>query len=287
MTQTPHSSEPGAEPGSDPRNARRGGRAHGRARGRTRARATALAVATVVVGATALTGCGSADIDDAPVERKTFPLSGKALTVESDNTPLDIVAADVDEVEVTRQVDGWVVLGSGPNKSWRMADGKLTLKVDCDGVASHCEGRHTIKVPRGVDVTVNDANGGVTASGFSTALKIDSDNGKVVVRDASGPLDLRSDNGRVDTERITSTTVKAVSDNGSVKLRLGVAPDRVETVSDNGSVDIELPSAGAPYAVTAKSDNGSVDVSVPTDDASARTVTAKSDNGKVVVRIAN
>lgn len=277
MTQTPHSSEPGAEP----RNARRCVRVRGRAR------AAALAVGATVVGATALTGCGSADIDDAPVERKAFPLTGKALTIESDNTALDIVAADVDAVGVTRQVDGWVVFGSGPDKSWRMEDGRLTLEVDCDGVASHCEGRHTIKVPRGVDVTVDDANGGVTATGFGTPLKIDSDNGKVVVRDASGPLDLRSNNGRVETERITSTTVRAVSGNGSVKLRLGVAPDRVETASDNGRVDIELPSAGAPYAVTAKSENGSVDVSVPTDDASARTVTARSDNGKVVVRIAN
>lgn len=246
-----------------------------------------VAVGGVVLVAGAVSGCGSSGVEDAPVESKAFPFSGKTLTIASDNSSLEILAADVSDVEVTRQVDGWVMFGSGPEKAWGMKDGKLTLKVDCDGLAANCEGRHTIKVPRGVAVTVEDGNGGVSASGFTTALKIDSDNGKVAVRDSSGPLDLRTDNGGVVTERVTSTTVKAVSDNGRVRLRLDAVPDRVEAFSDNGQVEIDLPAEGAPYAVTAKSDNGDVDVSVPRDEDSARVVTARSDNGKVVVRTAN
>ncbi|WP_315986069.1 DUF4097 family beta strand repeat-containing protein [Streptomyces sp. t39] len=221
------------------------------------------------------------------MESKAFPFSGKTLTIASDNSALEIVAADVSDVEVTRQVDGWVVFGSGPEKSWGMKDGKLTLEVDCDGLASNCEGRHTVKVPRGVAVTVEDGNGGVSASGFTTALTIDSDNGTVEVRDSSGPLDLWTDNGSVVTERVTSTAVKAESDNGAVRLRLDAVPARVEAFSDNGEVEIALPGAGAPYAVTAKSDNGDVDVSVPRDENSDRVVSARSDNGKVVVRTAN
>lgn len=255
--------------------------------GRRRVGRVGVAVGGVVLVAGAVGGCGSSGAEDAPVESRAFPFSGTSLTIASDNSALEIVAADVRDVEVTRQVDGWVVFGNGPEKSWRLEDGKLALKVRCEGLVSNCGGRHTVRVPKGVTVTVEDGNGGVTASGFTTALKITSDNGKVEVRDSSGPLDLYTDNGGVVTERVTSTTVKAGSDNGAVRLRLDAVPERVEAVSDNGRVEIGLPGAGAPYAVTARSDNGDVDVSVPRDDASDRVVSARSDNGKVVVRTAN
>jgi hypothetical protein len=261
-------------------------RNHRTTRTRTRARAL-IAAAGVAVAAGALTGCGSADAGDAPVESKSFPLTGKALTIDSDDSAIELVTADVKEVQVTRQVDGWVFMGNGPEASWKMKDGTLTLRVKCDAVASDCEARHTVKVPRGVAVTVEDDNGSVTASGFDTALKIRSDNGGVTVRDSSGPLRVDSDNGAVVTERVSSKTVSVRSDNGSVRLGLVAVPDRVETVSDNGGITIELPGAGAPYAVTAKSDNGGVDVDVPTDDISSHVVKARSDNGKVTVRSAN
>ncbi|NUL05220.1 DUF4097 family beta strand repeat protein [Streptomyces lunaelactis] len=241
----------------------------------------------VLVAAVVLTGCGGADAGNAPVESRSFPLAGKTLTIDSDSSDIDLVPADVLDVQVTRQVDGWVFMGNGPEASWNMKDGKLTFRVTCDAVASECESRHTVKVPRGVAVTVEDDNGSVTAGGFDTALKIRSDNGEVTVRDSSGPLELRSDNGEIVTDRVTAKTVTAQSDNGSVQLRLSAVPDRVDTVSDDGEVVIELPRAGAPYAVTAKSSNGDVDVDVPTDGGSAHIVTARSDNGKVTVRSAN
>ncbi|MEU1892595.1 DUF4097 family beta strand repeat-containing protein [Streptomyces pristinaespiralis] len=246
-----------------------------------------VAACGVVLLAVGLSGCGSADASEAPVEKKSFPLSAKTLTIASDNTDIELVPADVDEVEVTRQVDGWVFLGSGPDASWKMADGTLTLKVKCDAIASDCVARHTVKVPRGTSVTVDDDNGSVTASGFDTALKLRSDNGSVKVTDSSGALELDSENGSVVAEGVTGKNVVATSDNGSVRLELAAVPDRVETHSDNGRVEITLPGAGAPYAVDAKSDNGDVDVAVPTDDNSARVVKARSDNGEVVVRSAN
>ncbi|QIP88727.1 DUF4097 domain-containing protein [Streptomyces sp. Tu 2975] len=237
--------------------------------------------------AVGLSGCGSADASEAPVEKKSFALTGTALTIDSDNTDIELVPADVDEVEVTRQVDGWVFLGNGPDATWKMADGTLTLKVKCDAIASDCVARHTVKVPRGTSVTVDDDNGSVTASGFDTALKLRSDNGSVKVTDSSGALELDSENGSVVAERVSGKSVVASSDNGSVRLELTGVPDRVESHSDNGRVEIRLPGAGAPYAVDAKSDNGDVDVAVPTDDNSTHVVKARSDNGEVVVRSAN
>lgn len=246
-----------------------------------------LAAGVVGVVAFGVTGCGSADAGDAPVERKSFAFNGETLTIDSGNSDITLVPADIKDVQVTRQVDGWVVFGDGPDATWKMEDGTLTLRVECDAVASDCVSRHTVKVPRGVAVAVQDDNGNVTASGFDTALKIRSDNGAVKITDSSGPLELGSDNGEVVAEGVTAKRIVATSDNGSVRLALGAVPDRVESSSDNGKILIELPGAGAPYAVSAKSNNGDIDVDVPTDDDSAHIVTARSDNGKVTVRTAN
>lgn len=140
----------------------------------------------------------------------------------------------------------------------------------------------------GVAVTVEDDNGGVTASGFTTPLKIKSDNGDITVRDSSGDLALRTDNGTVSTQGVSGKRIKAESDNGAVRIALkaGAVPEWLETVCDNGDIDIRLQRAGAPYAVEAKSDNGSTRVDVPTDAESARVVNARSDNGSVKIRLA-
>ncbi|MGW8798371.1 DUF4097 family beta strand repeat-containing protein [Streptomyces sp. NPDC055775] len=251
---------------------------------RTRTLVASVGAVVVVLG---LSGCGSADVDDAPVEHKSFAFGGKSLTIDSGNTAVELVPADVDKVEVTRRVDGWVVLGNGPDPRWAMRGGKLTLRVKCTAVVSNCEALHQVKVPRGVAVTVNGDNGSVVASGFDTPLTLRSDNGKVTVRDSSAPLKLESDNGGVVTERISSTSVSAQSDNGEIRLGFTAVPDRVDTVSDNGRVTIELPKGSQAYAVTAVAGNGDISVRVPRSDSSPHVVKARSDNGEITVRSAN
>ena len=245
-----------------------------------------LASGGAVVVALGVTGCGSADVEGAPVESKSFALSGTTLTIDSDNSDLEIVPADVLDVGVSRQVDGWVFMGDGPDATWRMADGRLTLRLNCDALASSCGAVHRIQVPRGVSVNVEDDNGRVTAAGFATPLKIRSDNGDVVVRRATGALDLGSGNGNVVVEDASaSTDVAARTDNGDVRLALGAVPRRVEAVTDNGSIDIALPRAT--YDVDGRSDNGDVRIDVPTAKGGGHAVTARSDNGEVTVRAVN
>ncbi|MGW6565093.1 DUF4097 family beta strand repeat-containing protein [Streptomyces sp. NPDC054975] len=231
-------------------------------------------------------GCGSAEAGSAPVEERSFAFSGDTLVVDSDDSELEIEPADIKDVRVSRQVDGWVFMGEGPKASWGLTDGRLTLRVTCDAVASDCGSVHRIQVPRGVAVTVEDDNGKVTAEGFDTDLKVRSDNGAVLVRGSSGALDLTSDNGEVVVEGgTTSGRVLARSDNGEVRIALSAVPTRVEAVSDNGRIDIALPDAS--YDVDGRSDNGSVRVDVPTREGSPHVVTARSNNGEVVVRSAN
>ncbi|MGC4946015.1 DUF4097 family beta strand repeat-containing protein [Streptomyces sp. DT224] len=252
-----------------------------------RNRSALAAVGGAVLLVAALTGCGSTDVDDAPVEHKSFAFEGKALTIDAEDSVVDVVPADVDEVQVTRRVDGWVVLGSGPDPVWKLEGDTLTLRVKCRAMISDCEARHEVKVPRGVALTVDADNGKVTASEFTTPLNLHSDNGGILVRDVSGPLELKSDNGSVRGERISARSVVARSDNGSVDLDLKHVPDLVDTVSDNGRIAIDLPAGATSYAVSASADNGHVDVKVPRSDSSRHVVKAHSDNGGVAVRHAS
>ncbi|WP_418956850.1 DUF4097 family beta strand repeat-containing protein [Streptomyces tritici] len=247
---------------------------------------TLLAAGGAAVVALGVTGCGTTDVEGAPVERKSFAFQGDALTVDADDSDLELVPGDVSEIRVTRQIDGWVFLGDGPKATWRMEGAKLVLRVECDAVASNCGGRHTVTVPRGVTVTVRNENGDVTATGFTTPLTVTGDNGDIRVRDQRGPVELRSDNGDLHLESGTPRTLAASSSNGDVRLAPGAAPQRVDASAENGDVDLRLP-GGARYAVTSSSDNGDVSVDVPTDRASAHKVSARSENGDVVVHTAN
>ncbi|MER5631255.1 DUF4097 family beta strand repeat-containing protein [Streptomyces nitrosporeus] len=253
---------------------------------RTGTRALVAAGGTVLLVA-ALSACGSTDVEDAPAESKSFAYDGSSLTIEAEDATVEVVPADVEAVEVTRRVDGWALLGSGPKPSWRLDGDTLTFKVGCKALISDCGSRLEVKVPRGLALTVNADNGKVTASGFDSRLTLASDNGGIVVQDCSGPLDLKSDNGSVLAERISGPTVVARSDNGSVDIGLSAVPDLVDTVSDNGGITIDLPAGKERYAVSATADNGDVSVRVPRGDDSPHVVKAHSDNGEVTVRSAN
>ncbi|MFI8940904.1 DUF4097 family beta strand repeat-containing protein [Streptomyces syringium] len=245
-----------------------------------------LVVGTVLAAGVALTGCGGAHAEDAEPERRTFSLEGRELTVDADNSELELVTVDAKtkDLKVTRWFDGWTV-GGESKATWAMKDGTLKLREHCDGLMNNCASKHRIEVPRGVKVTVRDNNGKVRARGFETDLKVHTDNGKIDIADSKGNLDLSSSNGDVVAARVTPQRVKAASSNGGVRLALTRVPDRVEVSSDNGATKVELPRAT--YDVIAESQNGKVDVDVPRDSASHRKVTARSQNGEVTVRSAN
>lgn len=248
-----------------------------------RAFAAVGAVAVLVAG---LSACASASDDKEP-EHRSFALRGDALTIDADDSALEIVAADGNEsgkVEVTRWFQGSVALGSDPEVSWSMDGDRLKLRTHCSGVVADCATKHRVEVPRGIAVKVRTDDGSVRAQGLREALDIRTADGSVRVSDTTGPLELHSDDGSLRAD-VSSRRVNASTRDGSVHLELGAVPDLVETRSDDGSVTLELPRAT--YKVSADSDDGSVDVAVPRDDASSHRVTAQTRDGKVTVRTAN
>ncbi|WP_263170753.1 DUF4097 domain-containing protein [Streptomyces sp. SCSIO ZS0520] len=263
---------------------------------RARFRRTSLVLtATGVAAATALlSGCGAQASSDKTPERRAFALQGKTLTIDSDDSALELVPADVDKVRVTRWFEGSVVLGGDPKVTWSMKDDRLSLHMKCSGVIADCAAKHRVEIPRDVAVKVSNSDGSVRAVGFRTSLSVKTSDGGIYVRDSTGALDLRSHDGSVRGEGIRSRQIKADTHDGSVDLGLRTVPDRVDAKSHDGSVTLGLPTRGAgtgggkiAYRLDTGAHDGSVDVAVPRDDRSAHRVSAHSWDGKVTVRSAN
>lgn len=250
-------------------------------------RRTAAALGAAVFLTAALCACGSSAADDKRPDHRSFALHGHTLTVDSDDSALEIVAADSNRagaVEVTRWFRGKVVVGENPKVTWSMKGDRLVLRVRCSGVVVECSATHRIEVPRGIAVEVKDDDGSVRARGFRDALGIRTRDGSVHVSDSTGPLKLRTDDGSVLAD-VASPRVRVTSQDGSVRLELGAVPDLVESRSYDGSVTIGLPRAR--YRVTTRTADGGADVSVPRSDSSSHVVSARTHDGKVTVRTAN
>ncbi|MFJ2233972.1 DUF4097 family beta strand repeat-containing protein [Streptomyces sp. NPDC087859] len=252
---------------------------------------TATARMVLAAGAVALiasvSACGASAGDDKDPDQRSFALEGKTLTIDSDDSALEIVAADGNKagrIEVTRWFQGTVALGKDPKVTWSMTDDTLKLRMKCTGVVADCAAKHRIEVPRGVSVKVEDGDGSVRARGFEDALSISTGDGSVHVTDSSGPLDLRTGDGSVRAD-VTSRDVRSRTGDGSVHLELGAVPDRVESRSGDGSVTIDVPDAT--YKVTTQTGDGGVEVTVPRADSSSHVITARTGDGKVTVRTAN
>ena len=256
----------------------------------TRATRALTATSTLALLLLTATACGTASAsDDKHPDHRTFALAGRTLTIDSDDSALEVVAADSNpagKIEVTRWWQGSVAIGSDPKVTWAMKGDRLMLRTKCSGVIADCSVKHRIEVPRGVAVQVEDGDGSVRARGFADALNIRTHDGSVHVTDSTGPLVLHSGDGSVHAE-VSSRQVRTTTGDGSVHLELGAVPDLVESSSGDGSVTIALPTGAAKYRVTTKTGDGSVDVSVPRDSSSSHVVTAHTGDGKVTVRNAN
>ncbi|WP_432159838.1 DUF4097 family beta strand repeat-containing protein [Streptomyces sp. NRRL F-5630] len=244
------------------------------------------AVVAVVLGAglvAVLGGC--ADASEAKAEHRAWAFEGKRLTVDVDGARLRVVAADVEKVEVTRRIAGHVVLGKGPTSTWGLDGDRLRLRTSCAGVVADCDARYEVKVPRALALTVRGKDGGVSVSGFRTAVAARVDDGSLTVRDVSGPLDVRSADGSVDARGIGSRSVRMRSTDGSLHLVARTPPALVDTDSKDGSTTVEVPGS-VRYDVRTEVRDGSTHVSVDRAKDGAHKVRARSVDGSVTIRAA-
>ncbi|MFJ3820011.1 DUF4097 family beta strand repeat-containing protein [Streptomyces nodosus] len=249
--------------------------------GTIRAVAALGVVAALLVAATACSGDAA---DDPHPDHRAFALHGRTLTVDSQDSALEMVPADVSQVKVTRWFRGNVLVGGNPRVTWAMKDDRLVLRVRCSGVVASCSAKHRIEVPRGVSVKVESSDGSVRAQGFKEPLDIRSRDGSVRVADSTGPLTLASTDGSIHASGVSARRVHATTRDGSVHLELGAVPDQVQANTVDGSVTITLPQAS--YRVSTQAQDGSVHVSVPRDPGSSHVVDAHTRDGSITIRTA-
>lgn len=104
----------------------------------------------VVVATASMVGlAGCASVGDAEPESTTFAFSGSTLDVRSHEIATDLVAADRNDVQVTRWFS--TKRATGVELSWSLRDGVLDLEAGCSGFAN-CDAKFRVEVPRGVRV---------------------------------------------------------------------------------------------------------------------------------------
>jgi hypothetical protein len=244
---------------------------------------TVLAIgsaALLALTAAACTTDGSSS--DVTVESTSFDFGGDALTVKAGSADLELVAADVDGVEVERRISGTKV-GGEITTGWELEGDTLTLSADCTGISLGCTATYVVQVSPDVAIVADSGDGSIDATGFTADFSAVVDNGDVTLSDLDGPnLTVESRDGRIDGSGIAATSVRAVSRNGDVTLDLTSVPDLVEVETQDGDVRLDLPEAG--YAVDTSTKKGDVTVDATKDDTSDHVVTARTRNGDVVVR---
>lgn len=238
----------------------------------------ACAVATALF----LAGCGWVPDDAAEPEQRSFSPGSDVLTIVVGDGDLEVVPADVDEIRVTRWVSGQSVLG-GPRATWELSGETLSLLLECGALAS-CEARYEVTVPEGTSLAVENDSGETSASGFAEPLEISTENGTVSVEFVTGPLVLRSQNGDLRGSGISSPTLDASTDNGTIDVALTEAPDDVRVATRNGSATVALPEAA--YDVTSSFDNGEVVTDVEEAPGSPHTIAARTENGDIRLAVA-
>ena len=194
---------------------------------RRRRSLAATGVAAVAVGVLA-TGCGASAGDDKDPENRSFALSGRTLTVDSDDSALELVApTDVGQGPGHPVVPGQGHDRRGPRGDLGDEGRPLKLRMNCSGVVADCAAKHRIEVPRGVAVTVKDDDGSVRARRLQGGAEHPHGDGSVRVRTPAGPLTLRTDDGSVQATGIDSKRVNVNTKDGSVRLELAAVPDQV------------------------------------------------------------
>ncbi|TDC04940.1 hypothetical protein E1267_21260 [Nonomuraea longispora] len=233
-------------------------------------------VAGAAVTAMAVTACSvSLDADEVR-SAKSFAFTGAALSIRSSMGGVRVLQGTGGRVEVERWVRGKAA-GEG-NATWSLRDGTLRLGADCTMVFGDCGARYHVRVPPGVRLSVQAADG-VVLKGLAQDVDVVSRD-DVQVTGASGRLRLRSE-GSIKAEGLTSAAVRCRTLDGSIDVTFDRLPTDLDLISHDGRVTAKVPPG--PYAVTATSKDGRERTTVKRETKSSRTIVARSGTGDVRV----
>lgn len=173
------------------------------------------------------------------------------LDIDVDAGAVEVVAADVDTVQVERHVQGW---RGGISLESRVDGDTLTLSARCDTMLT-CKVDMRVLVPAGVDVSAAVSSGALTLDGLGGVVDASVGRGELLGRSvvadelalavADGSLDLRLD------EAPAQLTVAVGT--GDVRVRLPAGPYRADLDAPGGLTfvsDVEVGDVGPRVDVT-------------------------------------
>lgn len=184
------------------------------------------------------------------------------VELRSGNGHVLVRTSDVSEVTARARVsDG--LRPTGVSRS--LVDGRLELRSSCPNIGgTWCSVDWDLVVPVGTDVVLRSEGDRAGVSG------------------EFGAVDLRSEDDGVLFDGAARSVV-AVSEHGSVTVRMTEAPDSIRALSEHGNVSVAVPDIDDGYRVDVASNHGRTDIGVRTDPNAARTIEARSDHGNVTV----
>jgi hypothetical protein len=241
-------------------------------------RQIAAFAACAAVVAVAAGGC-AVDLDADEVRSvQSFAFTGTGLTIRSSLGGVRVLPGTGAVVEVERWVRGKAA-GNG-NATWSLRDGTLRLGADCTMVFGDCGARYHVKVPPGVRLSV-DAADGVILKDLTQDVDVSSRD-RIQVSGTSGRLRLRSE-GPITGDGLRSANVRCRTSDGAIDMTFAAPPADLDLQSRDGRVTATVPRNA--YAVTARSTEGSERSEVKNSSKSTNTIVARSTSGDVRILV--
>ncbi|MGP3955504.1 DUF4097 family beta strand repeat-containing protein [Nonomuraea sp. 3N208] len=238
-------------------------------------RRIAALTACAATVALATSGCGGLDLDAEEVRSaQSFPVNGTSLRIISSLGGVRVLAGTGSTVEVERWVRGKAADDGGA--AWSLRDGTLRLSANCTMVFGDCGARYHVKVPPGVRLSI-DAADGVILKDLPQDVDVTSRD-RIQVSGTSGKLRLRSE-GPITGDGLKSATVRCRTLDGAIDLSFTSAPANLDLQSSDGKVTATVPKGS--YAVTANSTDGSERSEIKNDSKATSKIVARSTSGNV------
>ncbi|HEV7828704.1 MAG TPA: hypothetical protein VGP04_07595 [Pseudonocardiaceae bacterium] len=223
----------------------------------------ALGVVLLTASVPAIAGCGTRVSETTAGNSYTVTEPVTSLKIDNPVGNTQIEGTDADTISVTEQLH---YTGNPPQTSYPITGGQLVLSYTCPGVfdVNSCSVTYVVKVPRRLAIQIDDNVGSTTLTGLA------------------GQLTLTSSTGNINATGLTSATVTAHANAGTINLGFAAPPTTVDAQAQVGSITIRLP-AGTAYAVDTGSQVGVADVTVQRDPASPHRISAHSQVGSVSI----
>lgn len=208
--------------------------------------------ALLLLAAVASTACNlqiSTDVEAKDTWTRSYPITATgSLSITNGNGRITIDAADIQTIEVTAERivrAGTEEVANEQLKLWEIQEQVSPDSVSLDSstrgltVRVSRNAHYTVRVPRGLAVTLKSSNGDVTVTGITGAFNASASNGKIVGNDLHGSAQVSTTNG------VIHLTMAAIGEGG------------VSAETTNGQVIVTLPRS-ANANLTARVTNGAI-----------------------------